>query len=463
MSLVTTSISEQIQLPPSHHSTSSDARDSATSDHTNDVNQSRRQQRAMAKEKNKIIAASTGAVVTSLTMTPFDVIKTRLQTQPPPATPPLLASKLASTSSVAASSSSSSSTTFFSSSPSTSSSTAQSLFSKFAPRTSTSFLPSSGTHLPSASTSATVAGTIQLSLPHRPPPPIPTTVPGPIPHLTGFFHALKTIAQHEGLSAMWRGTIPALAMSVPGQVVYMIGYDWGRRTLFDPSIVPSWAWRTDSTGEGAGRELSRAYLTAVPLLAGGVSRTLVAVLISPMELIRTQLQSSPTNVPLLQLVRTTPLMSAWRGLPPTLWRDVPFSAVYWAGYEVFKRALTGGKGMGEGWKEGSVGEEMARSFVAGAGSGMIAATLTNPFDVVKTRRQSIIPASTTVSSPSSAGVASKTLSSAVPTKTFPLLLDIVKKEGPTALWSGLTPRLAKVGLACGIMVGCYEGLGSWLD
>lgn len=44
-----------------------------------------------------------------------------------------------------------------------------------------------------------------------------------------------------------------------------------------------------------------------------------------------------------------------------------------------------------------------------------------------------------------------------------MIADIAKQEGSWALMRGLTPRLAKVGPACGIMVGCYEGLGRWLD
>ena len=86
----------------------------------------------------------------------------------------------------------------------------------------------------------------------------------------------------------------------------------------------------------------------------------------------------------------------WRGLEPTLWRDVPFSGVYWFAYEAGKRELERRR-----WPEdiqstpevttpaGQAGQYAgaARAFVAGAGAGMVAAAVTTPFDVVKTRRQ----------------------------------------------------------------------------
>ncbi|SCV70396.1 BQ2448_1790 [Microbotryum intermedium] len=448
------------------------------------------------------------------TVTPFDVVKTRLQTQPNPnARPPFIpASHLPPPTSRSATSpwpppfpststappassietklgnkaTSGSSTcctkTYFNSND-------KSLLCRFDPRHSTSSLPASGSH--SSSISAARAAFVHHFAPAAPIPHSGTTLvhasnggsllanaclyPDPrhavnasssgtiggsgsaasSRHLTGFWDAVIKIARNEGISSLWRGTAAALAMSVPGQVVYMVGYDWGRRTAFDHA--PQWAYADVTNADG--RHLSTAYLTAVPLIAGGLSRTVVAALTSPLELVRTRLQSTSESTSIRSIISTLRaegggLSSAWRGLPPTLWRDVPFSAIYWAGYEAIKRSVTGGKGMGEGWKDQSLSSEFAVAFVSGAGSGMIAATVTNPFDVVKTRRQALVEAAMGSSSSST---------QAPLTKTFPILFDIAKKEGWAGVMRGLTPRLAKVGPACGIMIASYEGLGRLLD
>ena len=68
----------------------------------------------------------------------------------------------------------------------------------------------------------------------------------------------------------------------------------------------------------------------------------------------------------------------------------------------------------------------------------IAAFLTHPFDVVKTRRQT-----EAASSASSRG-------------TLRMLVELGRGEGTAGLWRGMVPRVAKVAPACGIMIGAYE-------
>ena len=122
----------------------------------------------------------------------------------------------------------------------------------------------------------------------------------------------------------------------------------------------------------------------------------------------------------------------WRGLGPTLWRDVPFSGLYWASYEgwkaFFARRGRGGAGV---------------AFACGAASGITAALVTSPFDVLKTRRQASIVGATGAS----IGTA---------TRTMALLAKIVRSEGPQALFAGLLPRIAKIAPACGIMIASFE-------
>jgi solute carrier family 25 protein 39/40 len=176
--------------------------------------------------------------------------------------------------------------------------------------------------------------------------------------------------------------------------------------------------------------------TAAPLFAGVVARATVSTLFSPLELLRTRLQSTPpradaprtfqdTVVGMKRMMRAKGIRSLWRGLPSTLWRDVPFSGIYWMGYERSKRLFR---------ERGYEGPSVA--FTGGALSGACAAIVTSPFDVLKTRRQAMTGYKAVC--------------------TFPLAWEVVRNEGYNALFAGLTPRLAKIMPACGIMIACYE-------
>ena len=182
----------------------------------------------------------------------------------------------------------------------------------------------------------------------------------------------------------------------------------------------------------------------VPLTAGICARTLISTIASPLELIRTNLQSTPPspNTPhtlrstltsIAALARAHGHLHLWRGLGPTLWRDVPFSGLYWAGYESCKNSLN---------RAGYAGAGVA--FVSGALSGTAAALLTSPFDVLKTRRQALLMSGAIGGSESGA------------TASLQVLKEIVRNEGFSALYAGVVPRIAKIAPACGIMIACFE-------
>lgn len=178
---------------------------------------------------------------------------------------------------------------------------------------------------------------------------------------------------------------------------------------------------------------------STPLFAGITARTLISTIASPLELIRTNLQSTPSSSSnpntlrsvtssIANLVRKQGPASLWKGLSATLWRDVPFSGLYWANYEGLKSWFN------RGGREGT-----SVAFASGAISGSVAALVTSPFDVLKTRRQALV-----MSTPLHI------------TATLPLLRHMVQTEGYSALYAGIGPRMAKIAPACGIMVACYE-------
>lgn len=181
---------------------------------------------------------------------------------------------------------------------------------------------------------------------------------------------------------------------------------------------------------------------AIPFVAGTNARIVAATLFSPMELIRTKMQSEKhsfngkfcwtfvfnfvldiRNI-LKQSIRQNGYGVLWQGVIPTLWRDIlfsgkptfstrPFLGLYWAGYEQMKRLyLT---------RFTAENLTFAQSFTCGAISGSVAAILVTPFDVAKTHRQISIGSG---------------MSFCKTDKTWYILKCVYQKHGVSGLFAG---------------------------
>ncbi|XP_075578922.1 mitochondrial glutathione transporter SLC25A39 isoform X6 [Pelecanus crispus] len=175
--------------------------------------------------------------------------------------------------------------------------------------------------------------------------------------------AFMKITRYEGVRSLWSGLSPTLVMAVPATVIYFTTYDQLRDYLHA---------RMGSRGHH------------IPLLAGALARLGVVTVISPLELIRTKMQSQQLSYRELgaciqSAVAQDGWLSLWRGWGPTVLRDVPFSALYWFNYELVREWLCRQARLDEA--------TFMISFTSGAISGTVAAVLTLPFDVVKTQRQ----------------------------------------------------------------------------
>jgi solute carrier family 25 protein 39/40 len=86
--------------------------------------------------------------------------------------------------------------------------------------------------------------------------------------------------------------------------------------------------------------------------------------------------------------------------------------------------------------------------VSGFVSGGLAAGITTPFDVVKTRMQIASPASS-----SSSGRGSR---------VFGILKEVYARDGIEGLFAGVKPRAYRAAPACAIVISVYELLKNWL-
>ncbi|KAJ5132064.1 hypothetical protein N7448_006222 [Penicillium atrosanguineum] len=268
---------------------------------------------------------------------------------------------------------------------------------------------------------------------------------------TSTFDGLRKIARNEGITTLWRGLSPTLMMGIPANIIYFAGYDWLRtddRSPIKQAVSDVWA----------------------PFVAGAIARTAAASATSPVEMFRTRLQATPgtgaghfkaTLEGLYQMTQARGYVSLWRGLSLTMWRDVPFSGLYWWGYEEVKKGLESARKNaphlhGSDPETPSTATAFLDSFISGASSGAVAALVTTPFDVGKTRQQVFRHMDDQVSTASQRAPVSP---KAVVPEQFPLpkfLLHIFREEGMNGLFRGWAARCLKVAPACAIMISTYE-------
>ncbi|KAL9944666.1 hypothetical protein D7B24_002626 [Verticillium nonalfalfae] len=379
----------------------------------------------------KMLSAMSGSLLTSLLVTPLDVVRVRWQSQPVSARAPIDFSKLALT------------TTHLNPIPSANLGVAACCREVFFMNNNAEFclaMPqkpaAGGAVLTAAECAAEEAERKTFS----------STLDG-----------MRKIARHEGITSLWRGLSPTLVMAVPANIIYFTGYDWLR---FNPKSPLAQRLGDDSA----------------PLVAGSAARALAGTAVGPIELFRTRLQASAgssttshlTNTfkSVQEMVQVSGYRSLWRGLSLTLWRDMPFSGLYWWGYETIRGRLTDMRETKRGRSLEARGsrtrtrrrsqsrenhtDTFVDSFIAGAVSGAAASIVTMPFDVGKTRTQVYRDGSSAAKN-----AASK---AAVPEEgsMTRLLWHIFKTEGVPGLFRGWIPRTLKIAPACAIMISSYE-------
>ncbi|RZF46190.1 hypothetical protein LSTR_LSTR011544 [Laodelphax striatellus] len=253
-------------------------------------------------------------------------------------------------------------------------------------------------------------------------------------HFNGTMDAFVKIARNEGVLSLWSGLSPTLVLAVPATVLYFVSYEQLRTRILD-------RYRAYGNGTSVAARLNQPLW--VPLVSGCFARIIAATTVSPIELVRTKMQSKRLTytemcIALQSLMKTEGLRGLWKGVGPTLLRDVPFSANILKFY--YKKSVFGFTFFNF--------TLILRCFILPIPT---AATLTTPFDVVKTFQQIEL---------------GDEIISEVPKKkktTLDVMRTIYTQSGFRGLYTGLIPRVVKVAPACAIMVSTFEYSKSFFE
>ncbi|KAM0788683.1 hypothetical protein ACM66B_002780 [Microbotryomycetes sp. NB124-2] len=191
-------------------------------------------------------------------------------------------------------------------------------------------------------------------------------------------YTARTVIAQDGVTGLWRGTVPTLYRNVPGVSMYFLTLSRLRTFVGRFS-----AFRAKSITASTNNKIK--LTPAGDLIVGSTARTGVGFILMPFTLLKTLSESSlhhgkplSTFGAFKELYGQGGIKSLWRGAVPTALRDAPNAGLFIVFYERGRRLL-GVRGDAGG---GAVG-----GGAAGATASLISTLLTTPFDLIKTRRQ----------------------------------------------------------------------------
>ena len=235
---------------------------------------------------------------------------------------------------------------------------------------------------------------------------------------------------------MYRGIGSAVVGSAPGAALFFVTYDGVKRALAPAPRIGRNAEGKEYRIAGGDDAGSAAVTHMVAASAGEVAACAVRV---PTEVVKQRAQavqypsSAAALMGILSQRRSIGVVGVWRelyrGWSITIMREVPFTVIQfplWEGLKRWSMARSGATGR----TQVSAGESALFGSVAGA----VAAGVTTPLDVLKTRlmlAREKIPATQ-------------------------MLSKILRESGPGAFFSGIGPRVMWISIGGAVFLGSYQ-------
>ncbi|GJJ77008.1 solute carrier family 25 (mitochondrial S-adenosylmethionine transporter), member 26 [Entomortierella parvispora] len=231
-------------------------------------------------------------------------------------------------------------------------------------------------------------------------------------------------AASGGFRGVYSGLTSAVIGSAPGASMFFVTYEGLKKTLTtvlpDPQYAPVVHMMSASGGE--------------------IAACFVRV---PTEVIKQRMQTKQfqtTSAAVKSVIHNEGILGFYRGYFSTVAREIPFTCIQFPLYEYMKKTYAHAtqRKQVDPWE----------AAICGSIAGGIAAGITTPLDVIKTRLM-LSQRNATVGA---AGAPNAAYYSGI----IPTFKRILAEEGPRALFSGIGPRVMWISIGGSIFLGVYE-------
>ena len=260
----------------------------------------------------------------------------------------------------------------------------------------------------------------------------------------GLRGAARSIYAREGAAGFYRGVGIASVGSAPGVALYITTYSHTKAALEAPLA---------SVG---------CHSAVSHLAAGFVAEAVSCVFWVPIDVVKERLQAQDPSVRgryasswdgVKCVFEREGLRGLYRGYFVTLGSFGPYSAIYFAAYEGFQARLAPAAGTTDGSSKTAATSGLV-GVACGALGNVVACTLTNPLEMVKTRLQ----VQQAMLADAGGDVKPSRQFRYVYRGLFDGLRTIAREEGVLAGWKGLGSRIAYTAPNAALTFGLYSAL-----
>ncbi|EER28074.1 Mitochondrial carrier protein [Coccidioides posadasii C735 delta SOWgp] len=269
------------------------------------------------------------------------------------------------------------------------------------------------------------------------------------------------LASPHPIQGLWRGTLPSALRTGFGSALYFTSLNTLRTAV--AADDPGYLFRgghgskpqngNSPSGVSASSALPKLSHTA-NLITGAVARVAAGFVMMPVTVLKVRYESDYYAYRSLwgaakDIVRHEGVRGLFAGFGATAIRDAPYAGLYVVFYEQSKRSLASLLGVSSPSARSTPTEQQKSppstasiNFISGALAAGLATTITNPFDVVKTRVQ------------------------LMPSKYKNMMRAtalMLREDGMRSLFGGLGLRMGRKALSSALAWTVYEELIMWAE